>query len=74
MSDNMETNLLSDCVGAALTYIKPRFYQWSPKEDITAYELALCLPLFSSQLFIHDMEPFINGLPPESRRHWIEVE
>ena len=27
---------------------RPKSVQWTPQEDITAYELALCLPLLTS--------------------------
>ena len=29
-----------------ITFIQPLIMEWKPKEDITTYELALCLPFF----------------------------
>ena len=43
-------------------------YEWKPKEDITVYELALCLPAFSFSNK-YDLEFFILQLPDNARRH-----
>jgi hypothetical protein len=45
-------------------------YNWKPKEDITAYELALCAPAFSMPEAI---EFFVRDLPECARRHFEEV-
>ena len=43
---------------------------WDPKEDITTYELAMCLPLFVSTGHIHH---YYDQLPSEAQRHWRTV-
>lgn len=40
---------------------------WSPEPDITTYELALCVPLFTSSGRLHQ---FHSQLPAEAKRHW----
>ena len=48
-------------------------YYWKPKEDITAYELALCLPIiFSTSWGL--VEDMIADLPEAARRHFEEAE
>jgi len=42
---------------------------WRPKPDITPYELALCLKLFTPTAH-HSQE--YEDLPLEARRHFIE--
>ena len=44
---------------------------WQPEPDITPYELALCLPLFTSLGREHQ---FYDQLPPEAQRHWRRVK
>jgi len=44
-------------------------YMWKPQEDITAHELALCLPLFFST-----DTALVENLPDGARRHFGEVE
>jgi len=51
----------------------PKQYNWKPKEDITAYELALCLPVFWG-VASSSYEDFINSLPENARRHFEEVQ
>lgn len=40
-------------------------YLWDPKADITAFELARCMPV----LVTGDFEIY-NRLPDECKRHW----
>lgn len=47
----------------------PKSYNWRPKEDITAYELALCLPVLVGKSW-YDAEYFIETLPENVRRHF----
>jgi hypothetical protein len=47
----------------------PKTYLWDPKPDITAYELALCLPAAYATTFHHH---YYNQLPDEAKRHWKE--
>jgi len=48
------------------------YYFWSPQKDITAYELALLLPFV--KLNCHHCSYFIEGIPPEARRHFRKEE
>jgi hypothetical protein len=48
----------------------PKSYNWKPQEDITAHELALCLPILMSNGW--DVEFSINALPENARRHFEE--
>jgi hypothetical protein len=45
------------------------YYEWEPKEDITAYELALCLPC----LIPLNGADIVKTLPENARRHFKEV-
>lgn len=40
-------------------------YLWKPQEDITAFELAQCMPV----LIMDDFEIY-DRLPDECKRHW----
>jgi hypothetical protein len=44
---------------------------WEPQPDITAHELALCIPLFTANGRLHQ---FYNQLPAEAQRHWRHVK
>lgn len=48
-----------------------KHYVYSPKKDITVYELALIVPVLHTQ---HNIEQVIEVLPPEAKRHFEEVE
>lgn len=52
----MENEVNSDgqIVGIKFTYLIPLKMNWKPKEDITTYELALCIPFF----FRHAVMPY----------------
>jgi len=50
----------------------PKSYNWKPKEDITAYELALCLPVLTGKNW-YDVEYLIEALPENARRHFEQV-
>lgn len=56
---------------AGATYT-PKSYRWEPKEDITAYELALCLPVLLISIHRLPVESQINDLPENCRRHFKE--
>ena len=43
---------------------------WSPKEDITAYELALALPILLGGRFPHER---LTKLPDRVRRHFSDT-
>jgi len=51
----------------------PKTYIWKPKEDISVYELALCLPLISFRGWF-DAEYAISELPENCQRHFEEVK
>ncbi len=51
---------------------QPVRYNWKPHQDITAYELALCLPILLAHTAgqgIH-FGNMIEDLPSEARRHF----
>lgn len=48
-------------------------YNWRPREDMTAYELALCLPIFFTN-FGWSRTQAIDALPAGARRHFERVE
>jgi len=50
----------------------PECYEWKPQPDITAYELALAIPIVSFHTF--DTETAIKALPESVRRHFREVK
>jgi hypothetical protein len=52
---------------ASFTIHVPKDLIWDPKPDITTYELALCIPLFST---VGHQHHFYAQLPPEAQRHW----
>jgi len=56
-----------------VSYKEPKSYLWKPKGDITAYELALCLPVFQYNYpdYISDL---IERLPLKARRHFLEED
>lgn len=55
-----------------ITIERPKAYNWKPRPDITAYELALAIPILSFHTF--DTEARIEALPERVRRHFEEVE
>lgn len=51
--------------------IKPRCFEWSPKDDITAHELALCLSLILHG-YKGDCGMIYDSLPENAKRHFVE--
>lgn len=51
-----------------ITFATPKRYNWNPKEDITPYELAICIPLLLDRL---NPFPFIDE---KVKRHFDEIE
>ena len=55
-----------------------KIYVWEPQQDITAYELALVLPVFiiaaAKPHFIDGVDDMISDLPEEVARHIRVVE
>ncbi len=51
----------------------PKEYRWKPKKDITVYELALCVPIFSSHSN-ETLERDVLNLPENVRRHFEELK
>jgi len=49
----------------------PKSYYWTPMEDITTYELALCVPLFGIPRD-NRLEYAVNRLPDNAKRHFKE--
>lgn len=52
---------------------QPKSYSWEPQEDITAYELAQCLPALLVSIKGLVVQPEIERLPENCRRHFEEV-
>ena len=59
----METNL------TFVEFVKPKQYNWKPQPDITAWELAMVLPV----LFSHNVEVALAALPSNVTRHFSEI-
>ena len=50
-----------------------RGYRWNPQPDITAHELALCLPVVVSGCTPYGhIDHMFLGLPDQARRHFKE--
>jgi hypothetical protein len=49
----------------------PKSYHWNPLEDITTYELALCVPILGMQSAVC-VEYAVNRLPDNAKRHFKE--
>lgn len=49
--------------------LKYKHFIWKPQEDITAYELALCLKLIIAQLLQIAPSTIYEGLPESCKRH-----
>lgn len=58
------------------TIARQRQFEWKPKEDITTYELTLCLPilLMVVQGCAWDMGALIECQPASVQRHWEEIK
>ncbi len=52
---------------------QPKFYKWTPQQDITTFELATCIPVFNVRELGH-LETMVESLPENSRRHFTEVQ
>lgn len=48
-------------------------YAWTPQEDITSYELALCQPIFSTRVDSGSNGHSIGDLPDAAKRHFTKV-
>jgi hypothetical protein len=59
------------------TFRQPKIIRWTPAEDITAYELALAMPILfmvgSSSGFYGYAEDGVAALPENVRRHFTVV-
>lgn len=67
------TGSIIDQTYSVATLKRPASYTWKPAADITAYELALALPIFhASSLggWAYEVERMVEGLPPEVQRHF----
>lgn len=51
---------------------QPKSYSWEPQEDITAYELAQCMPVLITAIMGFPVEHAINDLPENCKRHFTE--
>lgn len=54
------------------------YYDWRPKEDITAYELARCVPILTAMQTMggvyNNWKDIIGQLPESCQRHFTKVE
>lgn len=68
---NVDFRTEADSEGAMTFQSQPQpQFNWNPKEDITAYELSLCLPfLFGDHYGIAT----ISSLPDNAQRHFQRV-
>lgn len=48
-------------------------YSWEPLPDITAYELALCMPILSSKIDSGSTGHPVDKLPTAAKRHFVRV-
>lgn len=48
-------------------------YAWTPKPDITAYEVALCLPVLSTRIDSGPQGHEVDKLPAQAQRHFTRV-
>jgi len=64
-----------DAVGAiaSTTFRVPKRYEWQPKEDITTYELALCVSIITRGAYGSDVEDAIIASPENVQRHFQEA-
>jgi hypothetical protein len=71
----MELTTLDSTVSnsSALNINVQKGYKWRPKEDITAYELALCIPVFGYQGGWNIID-YIEKLPPQVLRHFVKIK
>jgi len=68
LSDPNPTAKLHLSPGGYVGVSLPRYHQWQPQADITAYELALCTPIIAGN-WVYG----VQGLPVEARRHFRET-
>lgn len=66
-SENLELNIIDNGY-CTFKFTLPLTMIWQPKEDITAYELAMCLPYFFRQ---HNLMPYEVDLSLPHFRHFI---
>ena len=63
----MENNIIKN--ESSTRFISPVHIQWNPKEDITTYELAQCMPLL--MLMSHTpIMPYMYNLSDTWMRHF----
>ncbi len=53
-------------------FVNAKSFDYSPKNDITVYELALIVPVFTLNVF--SQSSYVNNLPDCAKRHFVEVE
>lgn len=53
-------------------YDTNRSLRWQPEPDITAFELALCIPVLLGVADFWDIELKYDSLPQPAKRHFVE--
>lgn len=59
-------------IGGEFKFKMPARYAWEPSEDITTYELALCVPVLL--VGWHEIEAAIQRLPDGAKRHFRPID
>ena len=62
-----------EVIEASITFPKQK-YKYSPLEDITAYELALIVPIISSGYIYYIVDGLVDDLEYGVKRHFKEME
>jgi hypothetical protein len=54
--------------------IDQKCYKWKPKQDITTFELAKCIPVMTANVLDSDIGKLVNNLPENCQRHFNVIE
>lgn len=65
--------MLNDKLWAVDSNGKSAVYAWTPQGDITAYELALCMPILSGVIDSGSKGHPVDQLPDGAKRHFTKV-
>jgi len=71
------TNFVSANINSSMTLsTKIAYYTWEPYEDITAYELSLCMPMMFAETHScpTGVSQLYDKLPDNCKRHWKEAK
>ena len=74
MNIEFEDKVVPQNTGKPLVYDTGKYfkrYNYIPQKDITAYELAIIMPILLDRVGWH--QSLIEALPEEAARHFVEV-